>query len=99
MRRVPMCNHAHASVGMAPTSQARLKVCNFLSGATAMSLYFPTDADCAHHTIFPGVTVQTCSADKMMLCLATLKPHSVVEEHSHPHEQVGIVIEGRLIFH
>ena len=36
--------------------------------------------------------------DKMMLSLATLEPHAVVEEHSHPHEQVGIVLEGRAIF-
>ena len=63
-----------------------------------MSLYFPTPAECSLHTIFPGVTVQTCSADKMMLCLATLQPHSVVEEHSHPHEQMGILISGRLEF-
>lgn len=33
-----------------------------------------------------------------MLSLATLEPHAVVDEHSHPHEQVGIVLEGRAIF-
>jgi quercetin dioxygenase-like cupin family protein len=63
-----------------------------------MSLYFPTAAEFASHTIFPGVTVQTCSAEKMMLSLATLQPNSVVTEHSHPHEQVGFVIEGRVTF-
>jgi quercetin dioxygenase-like cupin family protein len=63
-----------------------------------MSLYFPTPAECTHRTIFPGVTIQTCAADSMMLSLATLAPDSVVEEHSHPHEQVGMVIEGRAVF-
>lgn len=63
-----------------------------------MSLYFPTPEERSRHTIFPGVQVSTCAAEKMMLSLATLEPHSVVEEHSHPHEQVGMVIEGRLIF-
>lgn len=63
-----------------------------------MSLYFPTPAECARHTIFPGVTIQTCAADKMMLSLATLEPHAVVEEHSHPHEQVGMVVAGKAIF-
>jgi quercetin dioxygenase-like cupin family protein len=63
-----------------------------------MSLYFPTRDECAHHTIFRGVTITTCAADKMMLSLAVLEPHSVVEEHSHPHEQVGMVVEGRAIF-
>jgi len=33
-----------------------------------------------------------------MLSLVDLKPHSVVEEHSHPHEQVGIILEGRATF-
>ncbi len=64
-----------------------------------MSVYFPTAAECGHHAIFRGVTIQTCAADKMMLSLATLEPNCVVEEHSHPHEQVGMVIEGRAIFH
>jgi quercetin dioxygenase-like cupin family protein len=34
----------------------------------------------------------------MMLSLANLAPHSVVEEHAHPHEQVGVVLEGRATF-
>ena len=63
-----------------------------------MSLFFPTAEEYARHTIFPGVTVRTCSAERMMLSLAELEPHAVVEEHSHPHEQVGIVLEGRLTF-
>jgi quercetin dioxygenase-like cupin family protein len=64
-----------------------------------MSLYFPTPDECARRTIFPGVTLQTCAAERMMLSLATLQPHSVVADHCHPHEQVGMVIEGRVIFH
>jgi mannose-6-phosphate isomerase-like protein (cupin superfamily) len=64
----------------------------------AMSFYFPTRQECAHHTIFPGVTIQTCAASKMMLSLAELQAHAVVEEHSHPHEQVGMVLEGKAVF-
>src|SRR5713101_2950002 len=64
-----------------------------------MSLFFPTAEEYARHTIFPGVTVRTCAAEKMMLSLAALQPHAVVEEHSHPHEQVGMVLEGRVVFH
>jgi quercetin dioxygenase-like cupin family protein len=63
-----------------------------------MSLYFPTPQECAHHTIFPGVTIATCAADKMMLSLVEIQPGAVVAEHSHPHEQVGMVVEGRAIF-
>jgi quercetin dioxygenase-like cupin family protein len=64
-----------------------------------MSQYFPTPDECGRHTIFPGVHIRTCAAEKMMLSLVDLEPHSVVAEHSHPHEQVGMVLEGRAIFY
>ena len=63
-----------------------------------MSRFFPTSAECAHHTIFPGVSIQTCHTDKLMLSYVDLAPHAVVAEHSHPHEQVGMVLEGRATF-
>jgi unsaturated pyranuronate lyase len=63
-----------------------------------MSHYFPTADECAHHTIFPGVHIKTCAADKMMLSIVDLEPHAVVEEHAHPHEQVGMVLAGRATF-
>jgi quercetin dioxygenase-like cupin family protein len=63
-----------------------------------MSLYFPTPEEKGRHTIFPGVHIQTCSADRMMLSLVDLEPHAVVEEHAHPHEQVGILLAGKAVF-
>jgi quercetin dioxygenase-like cupin family protein len=33
-----------------------------------------------------------------MLSDVDLEPHAVVEEHSHPHEQVGMVLAGRARF-
>jgi quercetin dioxygenase-like cupin family protein len=63
-----------------------------------MSFFFPSPDEFARHTIFPGVEIQTCSAEKMMLSVVDLAPHAVVEEHSHPHEQVGMVLEGRVTF-
>lgn len=64
-----------------------------------MSMYFPTAAELSRHTIFPGVHIQTCAAEKMMLSYVDLEPHAVVEEHSHPHEQVGMLLEGKAIFY
>ncbi len=63
-----------------------------------MSVYFPNRDECSQHTIFPGVTIRTCSAERMMISVVDLEPHSVVEEHAHPHEQVGMVLEGRATF-
>src|SRR5439155_11866620 len=67
-------------------------------GSRHMSLYFPTDGDYTTRTIFQGVVIHTCSVEKMMLSVVDLAPHSVVEEHSHPHEQVGVLLEGRVRF-
>src|SRR5260221_5011767 len=64
-----------------------------------MSLYFPTAEECGRHTIFPGVHIKTWAADKMMISVVDLEPHSVVEEHSHPHEQVGMLLFGKAVFH
>jgi quercetin dioxygenase-like cupin family protein len=33
-----------------------------------------------------------------MLSLVEFQPQAVVEEHSHPHEQAGMVLEGRAHF-
>jgi quercetin dioxygenase-like cupin family protein len=63
-----------------------------------MSLYFPTSDEMARHTIFPGVMIQTCAAQAMMLSVVDFEPHAVVEEHAHPHEQVGMVLQGRITF-
>lgn len=63
-----------------------------------MSQFFPTPEERSTHHIFPGVTVTTCAAEYMMMSLARLEPHAVVEEHQHPHEQVGYVIKGRAKF-
>ena len=44
----------------------------------------------------PGVTTKTFWGDKMLLSLVELEPDSPVPNHSHPHEQGGIVVEGEL---
>jgi quercetin dioxygenase-like cupin family protein len=63
-----------------------------------MSLFFPSAEEMSRHTIFPGVQIQTCAAERMMLSVVDLAPHSIVEEHAHPHEQVGMVLQGRATF-
>jgi quercetin dioxygenase-like cupin family protein len=69
-----------------------------LEGA-AVSKYFPEDSQMGRHTIFPGVHIRTAAMDKMMMSVVDLDPHSVVAEHSHPHEQVGMLLEGKAIFY
>ncbi len=63
-----------------------------------MSRYFPGDDELGRHTIFPGVTIRTAAAAAMQLSLVDLAAGSVVAEHAHANEQVGMVVKGRAVF-
>ena len=45
-----------------------------------------------------GVTAKIASGEKIMLSLVTFAPNAVVPTHSHPHEQMGMVVSGTLEF-
>lgn len=63
-----------------------------------MSKYIVRRGDCARHGIFPGVTIHTAAGADMMLSLVEFEPGAEVPAHSHPHEQVGLLLEGELAF-
>lgn len=63
-----------------------------------MDGYFVDRSQCSHHAIFPGVDIFTTHGQHMMLSLVEFAPHAVVEEHSHPHEQMGLMLEGEARF-
>lgn len=63
-----------------------------------MSQFFPEPGELARHTVFPGVHIGACECRDMMLSVVDIEPGAVVEEHCHPHEQVGMVLAGRAIF-
>ena len=44
--------------------------------------------------IFDGVKIRTVYGEKIMMSFVHFAPHSVVPSHSHPHEQMGMVLEG-----
>ncbi len=50
------------------------------------------------HALFPGVSICTTAGKHMMLSMVTFEPGSVVPDHAHPHEQMGVMISGRLEF-
>jgi unsaturated pyranuronate lyase len=56
--------------------------------------FFVDKSECSQHNIFPGVDIFTTAGDRVMLSLVEMQPHAVVEEHSHPHEQMGLLLEG-----
>jgi quercetin dioxygenase-like cupin family protein len=60
--------------------------------------YFVPAGIGSHHDLFPGVSIVTTAGEKMMLSVVNFVADSVVPDHSHPHEQMGIMISGRLEF-
>lgn len=60
--------------------------------------YFIAAGTGSRHNIFPGVEIQTAAGERLMISVVDLAPGSVVEEHSHPHEQMGLLISGRVEF-
>lgn len=60
--------------------------------------YYVDKKDCSHHKIFPGVDIYTTCGQQMTLSLVEMQPHAVIAEHSHPHEQMGLMLEGSAEF-
>ena len=42
----------------------------------------------------PGIQVQPVIGEALMTCWIAMEPGAVVVEHSHPNEQLGVVVEG-----
>lgn len=49
------------------------------------------------HELVPGVRTSQLFGDGAMLSLLELEPGARVDRHSHPHEQLGMVIDGELV--
>lgn len=60
--------------------------------------YFVTAGSGSRHEIFPGVEIRTTAGRGIMLSVVRFEPSSAVADHAHPHEQMGIMLEGRLEF-
>jgi quercetin dioxygenase-like cupin family protein len=64
----------------------------------APEAYFMPAGSGSRHLIFPGVELRSNAGTNLMLSVVRLEPESVVTDHSHPHEQMGILLEGKLEF-
>ena len=60
--------------------------------------YFVSSDQGARHQIFPGVAIRTTAGRAMMLSMVTFEPAAVVPDHAHPHEQMGVLLTGRVEF-
>jgi quercetin dioxygenase-like cupin family protein len=55
-------------------------------------------ADVQLQEIWDGVAARSLHGERLTLAIVELDPDSVVPEHSHEHEQLGLVLRGKLTF-
>src|SRR3954462_6340307 len=63
-----------------------------------MNHYFPTSDEFGHRSIFGDVQITTCAGNHMQFSIADIPVRGSVAAHSHPNEQMGIMISGTLEF-
>ena len=59
---------------------------------------FINPAELAGVELFPKITSGLVAGEHLMLSFLDMEVGCEVPEHSHPHEQAGLVMEGRLRF-
>ncbi len=55
--------------------------------------YYRLDSEKAK-TLLPGVTIRPVWGERLMVLYLVLEPGAVVPDHTHPHEQMGYLLEG-----
>ena len=53
----------------------------------------------AIETVGEGIRRQMVTGDRLMMCRLQMAPHTITPVHSHPHEQITIIEQGRVRFH
>lgn len=46
--------------------------------------------------LLPGIIARTFWGEKMLAAVVDLEPNTELPQHNHPHEQIGIVLEGQI---
>ena len=59
-----------------------------------MDPYIINREDCVRLDPAPGQVIFAAECEKTTITIMEFDPHVVTPEHSHPHEQVGYLIEG-----
>jgi len=55
-------------------------------------------AEIARLRVWDGVAARVVGGTGLTLAFIELEPSSIVPEHSHPHEQIGVCVSGSLSF-
>ncbi len=69
---------------------------HLLGYSSLMEPQFISLSDLHRFTLAEGVSAQALFGERAMLNLVELAPDALVSRHSHPHEQLGVVLRGEL---
>jgi quercetin dioxygenase-like cupin family protein len=58
--------------------------------------YFFDSAGRTPKELLPGIAVRTFWGERMLLSLVDLAANAIIPPHSHPHEQIGMVVHGEM---
>jgi len=61
-------------------------------------MYYHNPKDRVAKELVPGINAKTFWGAQMLAAVVDLDPNVHLPRHSHPHEQLGIVIEGEIEF-
>jgi len=61
-------------------------------------MYYPNLEERQAKQLVPGINAKTFWGEKMLAAVVDLDPNVHLPRHSHPHEQLGIVIAGQIEF-
>jgi quercetin dioxygenase-like cupin family protein len=61
-------------------------------------MYFHNISERDSKELASGIHARTFWGEKMLVAIVDLDPQTQLPNHSHPHEQVGIILEGKLEF-
>ena len=61
-------------------------------------MYFHNPANRTPKELIPGIVARTFWGQKMLMAVIDIDANTLMPMHSHPHEQVGIIIEGEIEF-
>ena len=61
-------------------------------------MYYYDPKDRAAKALIPGINAKTFWGEQMLAAVVDLDANVHLPRHSHPHEQLGIVIEGQIEF-
>lgn len=59
-------------------------------------MYFHNRENRTAHELVPGIDARTYWGEKMLVAMVDLEANAHLPRHSHPHEQVGTILEGKM---